>query len=79
MNSAGYKPMYDSRCELPVFEFKSQLLNMIKENNVILVKGETGCGKTTQVSIRYGIIKDNIFVIAFRIEEKRSLYFVCRT
>lgn len=37
------------RQKLPVFNFKAQLMEAINENPVIIVRGNTGCGKTTQV------------------------------
>ena len=39
----------EERKSLPVFDFKSQLTTMIRDNPVVLVKGATGCGKTTQI------------------------------
>ncbi|XP_075242824.1 ATP-dependent RNA helicase A protein-like isoform X2 [Convolutriloba macropyga] len=44
-----YVDMCHNRRELPVFEYRERLLSMIRDNSVILVKGETGCGKTTQI------------------------------
>ncbi|XP_065162566.1 dosage compensation regulator isoform X2 [Atheta coriaria] len=37
------------RGELPVYHARDQLMHAINENPVIIVKGNTGCGKTTQV------------------------------
>ncbi len=37
------------RQKLPVFNYRQQILEQIKSNNVILIRGATGCGKTTQV------------------------------
>ncbi|XP_078051873.1 ATP-dependent RNA helicase DHX30 [Augochlora pura] len=34
---------------LPILEFKSQILKSIDENQVLVIKGDTGCGKSTQV------------------------------
>ena len=34
---------------MPVFSFKDELLNMVQNNPVIIVRGATGCGKTTQI------------------------------
>ncbi len=41
--------MLKSRAALPMAAVKDQLLSKIKENEVVVVGGETGCGKTTQV------------------------------
>lgn len=35
---------------LPVFHFRSQLIEAIKENQILIVVGETGSGKTTQLT-----------------------------
>lgn len=34
---------------MPVTNFKNELLNAIEHNSVIIVRGATGCGKTTQI------------------------------
>jgi ATP-dependent RNA helicase A len=34
---------------LPVYNFKNDLLDAIENNSVIIVRGATGCGKTTQI------------------------------
>lgn len=37
------------REQLPVKQFEEELLSSIRDNPVVLIKGATGCGKTTQV------------------------------
>ncbi|KAK9162124.1 hypothetical protein Syun_003026 [Stephania yunnanensis] len=44
-----YKEMLEARASLPVSKVKDQILHALKENDVTVVCGETGCGKTTQV------------------------------
>lgn len=44
------KTIKEQRQFLPVFSVRDQLLNCIKENNIIIVVGETGSGKTTQLT-----------------------------
>nr|XP_012232347.1 PREDICTED: putative ATP-dependent RNA helicase DHX30 [Linepithema humile]XP_012232349.1 PREDICTED: putative ATP-dependent RNA helicase DHX30 [Linepithema humile] len=34
---------------LPIFEFKNEILSKLENNRVLLIEGDTGCGKTTQV------------------------------
>lgn len=34
---------------LPIFKYKSAILEMLKDHQVIVVAGDTGCGKSTQV------------------------------
>ncbi|KAL6729780.1 hypothetical protein Aduo_000805 [Ancylostoma duodenale] len=41
--------MIKTREELPVSQFKDEILLTVRENPVTLIKGETGCGKSTQV------------------------------
>ncbi|WCJ19148.1 ATP-dependent RNA helicase putative [Euphorbia peplus] len=43
------KRMIDFRRSLPSFKEKEKLLQAIARNQVIVVSGETGCGKTTQL------------------------------
>ncbi|KAI8380604.1 P-loop containing nucleoside triphosphate hydrolase protein [Choanephora cucurbitarum] len=47
--SAAYVPMGLVRSNLPAHHFKSNVVNMVLGNQVTIVSGETGCGKTTQV------------------------------
>nr|XP_034195568.1 dosage compensation regulator isoform X1 [Osmia lignaria] len=37
------------RSTLPVFSMKNEIMNAINENSIIIIQGNTGCGKTTQV------------------------------
>ncbi|XP_076644853.1 dosage compensation regulator mle isoform X2 [Halictus rubicundus] len=37
------------RSSLPVFTMKNEIMNAIHENPIIIIRGNTGCGKTTQV------------------------------
>ena len=34
---------------LPIHKYKSEIIEKLKLNNILLVIGETGCGKTTQI------------------------------
>ena len=42
--------MLKARSSLPIAEFKDHILLLLKEHDTLVVCGETGCGKTTQVS-----------------------------
>jgi ATP-dependent RNA helicase DHX8/PRP22 len=42
--------MKEQRESLPVFAFRSQLIKAVHENQVLVVVGETGSGKTTQLT-----------------------------
>ncbi len=37
------------RSKLPIFNMKNEILSTIQESSVVLIRGNTGCGKTTQV------------------------------
>lgn len=43
------KSIEDTRKSLPVYQFRDSFLEMVKNNQVIIVVGETGSGKTTQL------------------------------
>ncbi|CAL5207480.1 unnamed protein product [Lathyrus oleraceus] len=43
------KEMKSFREKLPAFKMKSEFLKVVQENQVLVVSGETGCGKTTQL------------------------------
>ncbi|KAJ9583989.1 hypothetical protein L9F63_021659, partial [Diploptera punctata] len=61
---AKKKTILEQRRYLPVFAVRQELLNVIRENNVVIIVGETGSGKTTQLTqylhedgySRYGMI-----------------------
>ena len=37
------------RQKLPVFSYREEILNAVQNNPVIIIRGATGCGKTTQI------------------------------
>lgn len=39
----------EERTLLPVKKFEDEILDAISQNSVVIVRGATGCGKTTQV------------------------------
>ncbi|XP_021743071.1 DExH-box ATP-dependent RNA helicase DExH7, chloroplastic [Chenopodium quinoa] len=47
--SPRYKSMLEARTALPIAKTKDEILRSLKQNNVVVVCGETGSGKTTQV------------------------------
>ncbi|KAH8596466.1 ATP dependent RNA helicase-like protein [Bisporella sp. PMI_857] len=48
-NSPSYQHMLQSRRELPIWDFKDEVLHTIDREQVVIICGETGCGKSTQV------------------------------
>ncbi|XP_014241790.1 ATP-dependent RNA helicase DHX36-like [Cimex lectularius] len=56
--STKYQEMQKFRKKLPAMSKKFEIIKHLKTNNVLLISGETGCGKTTQVP--QFILEDNI-------------------
>ncbi|SCU93028.1 LAFA_0F14312g1_1 [Lachancea sp. 'fantastica'] len=57
----------DTRKSLPVYRFREPLLDAIRANQVLIVVGETGSGKTTQLPqylVEEGFTQDGKFQIA---------------
>ncbi|KAM5376829.1 hypothetical protein ACJZ2D_005316 [Fusarium nematophilum] len=44
-----FQTMLQSRMQLPMWNFREKVLSTVDENQVVIVCGETGCGKSTQV------------------------------
>jgi HrpA-like RNA helicase len=42
--------MQEQRRSLPAHAFRQRILELVESHQVVVVEGETGCGKTTQVS-----------------------------
>ena len=49
LSTPSYEAMLTSRKSLPIWNFKDELLDAITDNQVVIICGETGCGKSTQV------------------------------
>jgi pre-mRNA-splicing factor ATP-dependent RNA helicase DHX15/PRP43 len=47
--SPRYFELLKKRKQLPVYEFKDDLENKVMNHQVVIVEGETGSGKTTQI------------------------------
>ncbi|KAK9888068.1 hypothetical protein WA026_000343 [Henosepilachna vigintioctopunctata] len=45
-----FMEMYNKRKCLPAFSKKNQILKLIEDNQIVLISGDTGCGKTTQIA-----------------------------
>lgn len=48
--------MLKTRAALPIAGLKGDILRLLHENNVLVVCGETGSGKTTQVEIYLSLV-----------------------
>mmetsp|Transcript_37049 Transcript_37049/g.78217 ORF Transcript_37049/g.78217 Transcript_37049/m.78217 type:complete len:721 (-) Transcript_37049:101-2263(-) len=47
--SSRYQSILQTRLKLPVYQFQSQLLEAVAGSQTVVVEGETGSGKTTQI------------------------------
>lgn len=41
---------------LPIYAKREEIVTAIRDNPVVILKGETGCGKTTQVCFQIGFL-----------------------
>lgn len=48
-SAPSFQRMVLSRQDLPIWSFKAVVLDAIEANQVVIICGETGCGKSTQV------------------------------
>ncbi|CAH0390358.1 unnamed protein product [Bemisia tabaci] len=48
-NDQNLQRMLESRSKLPIHNFRTKLMDAINDNPVVIIQGNTGCGKTTQV------------------------------
>ncbi|EAN94644.1 putative ATP-dependent DEAD/H RNA helicase [Trypanosoma cruzi] len=44
-----YRELQEFRRSLPSYKRRDEIINALKQNNVLIVSGDTGCGKTTQI------------------------------
>mmetsp|Transcript_9498 Transcript_9498/g.14237 ORF Transcript_9498/g.14237 Transcript_9498/m.14237 type:complete len:720 (-) Transcript_9498:2743-4902(-) len=47
--SSRYQSILQTRLKLPVYKFQSELLEAVAANQIVVIEGETGSGKTTQI------------------------------
>lgn len=52
-----YRQMQEYRKTLPAWGVGNRILNALHYNQVVVIVGETGCGKSTQVSFSKHIFK----------------------
>ena len=63
----------DTQKSLPIAEYRRHILDTLKENQVLILAGDTGCGKSTQVSYTILFIHATSFVLN---RVKYLLYFL---
>ncbi|XP_017839109.1 dosage compensation regulator isoform X2 [Drosophila busckii] len=49
-NSLEYRQFLEFRNKLPIADMRKEIMNTINENSVVIIRGNTGCGKTTQIA-----------------------------
>jgi pre-mRNA-splicing factor ATP-dependent RNA helicase DHX38/PRP16 len=47
---ARSKTMQEQREYLPIYSIRQELMNVVRENHIVIIVGETGSGKTTQLT-----------------------------
>lgn len=47
--SSSYLKMLPQRQSLPIYKFRQHILDVLDHNQIFVLSGETGCGKSTQV------------------------------
>ncbi|TGZ59712.1 hypothetical protein CRM22_008906 [Opisthorchis felineus] len=48
-NEPNLRSLLDDRAQLPVHSYRHSIMDAITHSRVTLIRGETGCGKTTQI------------------------------
>merc|ERR1719315_932143 len=52
--------LQETRRSLPIWKQKEEFLNLVRENQVVIVVGETGSGKSTQMT---QFIRDSVDLV----------------
>lgn len=63
--------MLKNRAALPIASLRGDMLRLLKENNVLVVCGDTGSGKTTQVHLFQ--VQLFLYYCIFSKEEKKLM------
>lgn len=49
LDKTEYIAMKEKRQDLPIAAYRQEIIDLVKNNQVLIISGETGCGKSTQV------------------------------
>jgi ATP-dependent RNA helicase DHX29 len=69
-STPAYQRMLLKRANLPVFGFRASILSTIDQNQVTIICGETGCGKSTQIPS---------YILEHEISQGNACKVYCRT
>lgn len=58
---AKLKKVKSDQENLPIFKYKDAMIDMVRKNQVVVIAGDTGCGKSTQV--KFHNIDQNLFPV----------------
>ena len=86
---AKHKTIREQREYLPIFAARTELLNIVRDNSVVVIVGETGSGKTTQLTqvslfyltqhIQYGMYGFLQFVSVVSLEENICAHILVKS
>lgn len=62
--SQRYLDILEKRRTLPVWQQKEEFLKVLRENQTLILVGETGSGKTTQVNFIFNLLRFVFFLFA---------------
>lgn len=71
-----YINMLQKRMKLPTWSYQHTILTTVQQNQVIIISGETGCGKSTQVHVFQLIVRRK--KSSKRIQYKKYIYIFYR-
>lgn len=58
LSNTEFDAILRERKSLPIYPRKSEIIDLVERHPVVIIKGDTGCGKTTQVCLKlilYGL------------------------
>ncbi len=49
-SNSSYAKIQEQRKTLPIYAFRDEIVNTVKTHQILILVGETGSGKTTQIA-----------------------------
>ncbi|KMQ97163.1 atp-dependent rna helicase dhx57-like protein [Lasius niger] len=72
--NSNYMRMQEARKKLPAWSKTSEILEIVHKNQIVIISGETGCGKSTQVP---QFILDDWIMNRSQSEDKPHINIIC--